>query len=143
MCALVAWHIVSGAVLHPDYLAYTNELAGSRPENILADSDLDWGQDMKRLGEYLKRAGTTKVTMALLNQGYPLAGHDFPHILPMNPARPSPGWNAISITMWKVARFDAGDGRIWPDRLTPKVRIGRSILVAYFRARRILPTGPP
>ena len=27
------------------------------------------------------------------------------------------------------------------DRLTPKIRIGRSMLVAYFRPRRILPTG--
>jgi hypothetical protein len=141
LCALLGWHVVSGAILHPEYLAYTNELAGWHPENILADSDLDWGQDMKRLGEYLKRAGTTKVTMALLNRGYPVAGHDFPVILPMNPARPSAGWNAISITMWKVGRFDAGDGPVWPDRLTPKIRIGRSMLVAYSRPRRILPTG--
>jgi hypothetical protein len=138
ICALLGWHVVSGAVLHPDYLAYTNELAGSRPERILADSDLDWGQDMKRLGEYLKRAGTTKVTLALLNRGYPYAGHDFPTILPMDPARPSPGWNAISITMWKVARFDGREGRVWPDVLPPKVRIGRSMLVAYIRPRRII-----
>ena len=43
--ALVLWMAVSGAIRHPDYLAYFNELAGSEPEKVLVDSDLDWGQD--------------------------------------------------------------------------------------------------
>ena len=37
------------AMAHPDYIAYFNELAGTHPERILVDSDLDWGQDMNRL----------------------------------------------------------------------------------------------
>src|SRR5262249_25122127 len=46
---LVAWIVVSGAIAHPDYLAYFNELGMSDPEKILVDSDLDWGQSTKPL----------------------------------------------------------------------------------------------
>jgi hypothetical protein len=52
--ALVCWHIISTASVHPDNLAYTNELAGSHPERILADSDPDWDQSMGRLATRLR-----------------------------------------------------------------------------------------
>src|ERR1041384_1271842 len=41
--ALGVWIVVSGASHHPDYLAYTNEFVASHPENVMVDSDLDWG----------------------------------------------------------------------------------------------------
>jgi hypothetical protein len=41
---LLGWAVYTGLPQHPDYLAYFNEFAGSRPERILADSDLDWGR---------------------------------------------------------------------------------------------------
>jgi hypothetical protein len=31
---------------HPHYLAWFNELASHEPERVLAESDLDWGQDL-------------------------------------------------------------------------------------------------
>ncbi len=56
---LAGWLVVSGVWNHPDYLAYFNELAGDEPERILADSDLDWGQDMLRLSARLRELGAT------------------------------------------------------------------------------------
>jgi hypothetical protein len=125
--ALLAWHVISGALQHPDYLAYTNEIAGHHPERFVADSDLDWGQDMKRLGEYLAQAGAARVTFTPFNRTYGLAGDPMPEMAPSDPDRPSPGWNAVSITMWKVFGFPA-----WADRVAPQKRIGRSILLWYF-----------
>jgi hypothetical protein len=122
MAALVGWQIVSGALQHPDYLAYTNEIAGAHPERFVADSDLDWGQDMKRLGAFLTRAGADRVTFSPFNRTYALP-------VPVFPARddgPSPGWNAASVTLWKVF----GDPP-WVDRMPPPHWIGRSILVWY------------
>ena len=58
---LVLWMAASSALSHPDYLAYFNEMAGSEPENIMVDSDLDWGQDVKRLGTRLHEVGATSV----------------------------------------------------------------------------------
>ncbi len=99
---LIAWQVASGALAHPDYLAYTNEIASRHPERFVADSDLDWGQDMKRLGTFLKTAGATHLTFTPFNRTYAMAGHPLPPMAPGESDRPSPGWNAVSITIWKV-----------------------------------------
>jgi hypothetical protein len=49
VAGLLLWLSVESIHAHPDYLAYFNQLARSHPERILADSDLDWGQDLYRL----------------------------------------------------------------------------------------------
>jgi hypothetical protein len=127
IAALIGWQVVSGALQHPDYLAYTNEIAGSHPERFVADSDLDWGQDMKRLGAFLERAGATHLTFAPFNRTYAMAGHPLPPMSAGETDHPSPGWNAVSITIWKVFGYPA-----WADRVPEQQRIGKSILVWYF-----------
>ena len=120
---LIMWQIVSGDLVHPDYLAYTNEITGGHPERFLADSDLDWGQDMKRLEAFLEHEHATNVTFAPFNRTYRMA-------IPATPGdrdHPSPGWNAVSITIWKVFGYPS-----WADRIPPQRRIGRSILLWYF-----------
>jgi 4-amino-4-deoxy-L-arabinose transferase-like glycosyltransferase len=47
--ALIAWLVIGIGVAHPDYLPWFNAFAGSHPETILNDSNLDWGQDVLRL----------------------------------------------------------------------------------------------
>jgi len=64
--ALCGWHAASTALIHPHYLAYVNELGGG-PANgyrLFADSNLDWGQDLKSLKAYLDRhrIGTVKLS---------------------------------------------------------------------------------
>jgi hypothetical protein len=128
LAVLLLWQIASGALQHPDYLAYTNEIAGAHPENFVADSDLDWGQDMKRLGERLRHAGATEVTFESFNKTYPmLAGESFPRILPADSAHPAPGWNAVSVSAWKIFGVPK-----WADRVPPQERVGRSTLLWYF-----------
>src|SRR6202044_3917194 len=93
LAVLLVWMAVSSLKIHPDYLAYFNELAGSHPENILVDSDLDWGQDMKRLSQRLREAGAPFVTFT------PMSDPGLPEVLGFPPIRvsdipnPSPGWN--------------------------------------------------
>jgi len=120
VAALLAWHIASGAFQHPDYLAYTNEIAGVHPERFVADSDLDWGQDMKRLAAFLQSKGADHVSFTPFNTNYPLGLATSP----TNADAPSPGWNAVSVTLWKVFGFPA-----WADRMPFGIRIGRGILV--------------
>jgi hypothetical protein len=125
LAGLLLWHVASGALQHPDYLAYANEIAGSHPENFVADSDLDWGQDMKRLANRLRQAGATEVAFDSFNKTYPtLAGDAFPRILPVNPDGPGTGWTAVSVSAWKVFGVPQ-----WADRMPPQERIGRSILL--------------
>lgn len=127
LTVLVLWVAGSSLLSHPDYLAYFNELAGSQPEKILVDSDLDWGQDLKRLAARLREVGATDVTFDPYMPGDVEKELGFPRIHRMNPDAPSPGWNAIGAMLWKEA------GLIhWPDRIPPQERVGKSIFLWYF-----------
>lgn len=53
---LVGLHVISGLLIYPHYLAYFNFIAGG-PEGghrVLADSNLDWGQDLIGLKRYME-----------------------------------------------------------------------------------------
>jgi hypothetical protein len=127
VCALFAWQIVSGALAHPDYLSYTNEITRGRPENFVAESDLDWGQDMHKVGDFLKRAGATEVSFTPYNVTYLQAGHAFPKCTFSDWYRPAPGWNVVSLGGWKVFNHPG-----WVDGLQPQFRIGRTHWAWYF-----------
>jgi hypothetical protein len=62
MLALAALQIAECASIAPDYLAFFNALAGG-PGNgplYLADSNIDWGQDVKKLVKWLDSRGTRR-----------------------------------------------------------------------------------
>ena len=77
---LAVWYGGSSLAAHPDYLAYFNELAGSHPENIVVDSDLDWGQDMKRLAAKLHEVGATEVYLLPMSLGDLEKEYGFPDV---------------------------------------------------------------
>jgi len=134
--AMLLWMAVTSLLSHPDYLPYFNLLAGSEPERILVDSDLDWGQDMKRLGERLREVHAPEVTFNPFISAYLEAVHGFPPIRETNPQMPSPGWDAVSLTVLKTARLGLDDQypelRLWPDLIQPAERVGKSTLLYYF-----------
>jgi hypothetical protein len=136
VAALVLWMAATSLASHPDYLPYFNLLAGAEPERILVDSDLDWGQDMKRLGERLREVHAQQVTFNPFIVAYLEAVHGFPPIQETNPQMPSPGWNAVSLTVLKTDRLGLGDTypelQLWPNLIKPTERVGKSTLLYYF-----------
>jgi 4-amino-4-deoxy-L-arabinose transferase-like glycosyltransferase len=133
------WFAGSSLASHPDYLAYFNELAGSEPEKVLVDSDLDWGQDIKRLGQRLRELGAQSVYLSTFTNARFEAEDGFPITYQIVPTMPGPGWNAISVTPWKLSRLGTrmlGNVPLWPDRYKPTERVGKSILLYYFPERR-------
>ncbi len=134
---LMLWTAVSSAAAHPDYLAYFNELAGSRPERILVDSDLDWGQDMRLLARELKQRNVKSLYMRCLYTGDDRL-LDLPAWEALEPYRPVKGWVAVSFTMLKTYGWVAAreQGRTdnafaWLERYQPVTRVGKSILLYY------------
>jgi hypothetical protein len=137
LAGLLVWFAASSALAHPDYLAYFNALAGSQPENILVDSDLDWGQDMKRLAARLKELDVKELAFDPFNRAYVedlQAAHQFPPIKPLDASGPSRGWNAGSLTMLKLWRLGTSRDhpvQLWTDRIPPTERVGKSVLLWY------------
>lgn len=56
---LLSWHAVESIRVSPHYLAYFNQLAGGPSQGYkhLADSSLDWGQDLPGLEQWLDERG--------------------------------------------------------------------------------------
>lgn len=136
MLLAALWFAASSLLSHPDYLAYFNELAGSEPEKILVDSDLDWGQDLKRLSQRLREIGAPEVYLAVFANASFEKEHDFPPSYQSYPDRPGPGWNAVGVSNWKLLRLGAHSNfniHIWPDQVRPLERVGKSILLYYFQ----------
>ena len=91
------------------------------------DSDLDWGQDLKRLSQRLHEVGATSVGFSGFDYADLEGEHGFPPIHGLDRRGPFEGWNAIGVTGWKEMRLVS-----WPDRFKPTQRVGKGILLWYF-----------
>lgn len=137
-CVLLAWLTVASIRSHPDYLAYFNEIAADHPERFFVDSDLDWGQDMKRLAARMQELGVKDLAFDPFNGAYIeelQAKGQFPAIHPLEPRAPSHGWNAASITtleLWRMGtRGTNPPVEIWTDHLPPTERVGKGVWLWY------------
>ena len=134
---LAAWLIASSLAAHPDYLAYFNEAAASRPEHFLLNSDLDYGQDVGRLADTLRARGIDSVTVYLFafRDDELLAGPSYIAYPNWREGPPPPvtGWVAASSLLWRAI-----PGIPWLRGRTPAARVGRSIDLFY-----IPPDEPP
>ncbi len=132
---LLLWLVATSTLSHPDYLAYFNGLVGDTPEKFLLDSDLDWGQDVKRLAARLHELGASEVAFAPYFLIDPEA-QGLPPVHDLDPEKPSPGWNAVGLTALKAWRFghwgDEPDLKFWPDQIKPTEKVGKSIWLWYF-----------
>jgi hypothetical protein len=127
----------SSFAAHPDYLGYFNLIASSKPQEYLVDSDLDWGQDVKRLGARLRDFGAREVYFNQFAPGDIEKLYGFPKIRPLDVNGPHQGWNAVSLTnleygLFPEARYAYEPGfQFWPDKMQPTERIGSGILLFY------------
>lgn len=73
--ALALWLAVTVGRGHPHHLAYFNELAGGRSGGAawLADSNLDWGQDLPGLAAELRARGNPPVVLGYFGSDDPAA----------------------------------------------------------------------
>lgn len=66
MALTFGWIAYEAVRSFPDYIPYTNQLAGGQPGwRYLSDSNVEWGEDMGELATYLKARGETRVHAAL------------------------------------------------------------------------------
>jgi hypothetical protein len=68
-----AWLLGANLWIHPHYLSYFNELIGGPRQayRYLADSNLDWGQDLLRLAAYARQFPAEPVKLAYFGSALP------------------------------------------------------------------------
>lgn len=132
VAALGAWALVDPVVAHPDHLAYFNVLAGPRPERVLVDSNLDWGQDLSRL-----RDAANELKMDSLRVHYfgtaEFAAVGLERARRLRPHERTTGWVAASETFYAGVWSDTA--LAWLHRIEPVARVGRSIRLYYIDHR--------
>jgi len=69
----LGWIIAATLWIHPDYLAYFNEGVGGPLGGFkyLGDSNLDWGQDLKRLHPWMERHGIGHIKLGYFGTALP------------------------------------------------------------------------
>jgi hypothetical protein len=128
---LLVWLAATGALHHPDYLPYFNELVWGQPDRVLCDSDYDWGQDLKRLAARLKQLGATQLNYGYINsydnsflEAYP----GLPPIKNIHPLEPAEGWTAVCPTLDHATQYGLEyrypDLLPWYKYLPVKERVG-------------------
>lgn len=125
---LIGWQLSTLVTAHPDYLPYFNE-AVANPERVLVDSDLAWGQDLRRLEHRLAELKVPAFSFAYLGTA-DLTRETFPKLTRLAPAHPTTGWVAITA----LARVHGGAGYAWLDPYTPVETVGKTIDLYYIPA---------
>lgn len=140
---LLVWLIWGAINIHPYYLAYFNEFSGG-PKNgykYLVDSNLDWGQDLPGLKEYMERNGIEMVKLAyfgLSDPAYYGIRYEYlpSYIIPEPDIKrhevPLEGYFAISATMLQGVYLPDRDMYKLFREIEPIDRIGYSIFIYKF-----------
>ena len=142
LAVLLVWQAASVLSVFPSFLSYYNELAGGTANGykIAVDSNYDWGQDLKRLTNWVSQNKIDKIYVDYFGGGNPEYylgskyqswwGDRNPNELPKG------SYLAISATFLQggqgkpVASFDQPYGYYdWLKNYTPIARIGYSIFI--------------
>jgi len=137
IAGLLIFYIISSLSVYPHYLAYFNEIVGG-PANgprYLVDSNIDWGQDVKKLKKYMVKHGIEHVCLSYFGKAK-LEYYDIDYrYLPDN--KNFQGLDsldcvvAISVTVLYTQELDYS----WLFNYEPDCKIGYSIYVYDFRKK--------
>jgi hypothetical protein len=158
--ACLAWSVTSSLGVYPHNLSYFNEIVGGpvRGHAHLVDSNIDWGQDLLLLKEWLDAHPEASPLGLVYFGGFDprLAGIEFT-LPPKGPTGgedirspqvetlgPQPGWFAISVTMLHGYHFSIPDGQgkdvyvsepsyVYFLHFQPVARAGYSINIYHIR----------
>jgi len=123
---LVGWVVADSWMIRPDYLAYFNQFSGSHPERILAESDLDWGQDLYRLSRRLKELRVDRVSIRYFGTA-PLENAGLPPYSTLSADVPTThGYVAVSVR-YLTLEYAKNGSFAWLKDSTPLEVIGKSI----------------
>lgn len=138
---LFGWYLAENLKVFPYYLTYFNQVAGGPKGGYVyvVDSNVDWGQDAKRLSDWVDAKGIQKISLDYFgwaDAGYYLGGKYFwvnagryKNAREFLADNPGGGYIAVSKTFYMGSREKEGTGYAWLDAYEPVADIGNSIFV--------------
>lgn len=140
---VLAWSVWASVKIYPYYLSYFNEFIGG-PKNgykYLVDSNLDWGQDLIGLKEYMDEHKIEKIKLSYFGFSDPayyginyeyLPSYAIPKPIIERPQIPLEGYFAISATMLQGVYLPDRDFYKLFREIEPVDTIGYSIFIYKF-----------
>ncbi|OGN08505.1 MAG: hypothetical protein A2750_02150 [Candidatus Yanofskybacteria bacterium RIFCSPHIGHO2_01_FULL_45_42] len=138
---LLGWYVADVVRVHPHYLTYFNQLAGGPAggHQYAVDSNLDWGQDLKRLAMWVEENKVNKIHLDYFgwaDQGYYLKDKlvwinsgTYKNVRDFFAQNLDGGYIAVSVSFYMGSRGDSVNNYIWLDAYEPVAKIGNSIWV--------------
>jgi 4-amino-4-deoxy-L-arabinose transferase-like glycosyltransferase len=143
VAALLLWQCLSVVSVFPSFLAYFNEATGGPGEggHYAVDSNLDWGQDLRRLGAFVEAEGIEEIAVDYFGQSSPTYELGEKYVPWRSALGPYHGWLAVSATVLMVAQARwapelnrrVEDAYQWLRDKEPAAKIGYSIFVFDLR----------
>jgi hypothetical protein len=115
--------VVDSWIIHPDYMSYFNQLAGSHPSRITVESDM--GQDVHRLSQALRSLGAKEVAIRI-NTTAELEKEGLPPFCEIPRYRKISGFVAISDWFFEIS-YAQNKSYGWLRAYTPIQRVGKTI----------------
>lgn len=140
LCVLGLWYVGGTVRVQPDQLAFFNEIAGGAEggHRWLDDSNISWGQDLKRIKRWMDREGVSTIKLRYGRNVAP--GHYGIRSLPISDNEwggdPPPGLYAFDVHLLirgeQYAQQNPANKTDWLSRYEPIARIGYSCYVFRF-----------
>lgn len=140
---LLGWYLYENLSVYPYYLTYFNQVAGgpSGGYRYVVDSNLDWGQDLKRLADWVKENNVKKISLDYFgwsDQSYYLKDNfvwisvgRYKNTDDFLKENPEGGYLAVSVSYYMGSREKPETAYAWLDNYKPITVIGNSIFVWY------------
>lgn len=144
---LLGWYVLENIKVYPYYLTYFNQVAGgpSQGYKYVVDSNLDWGQDLKRLGQWVEANNLSKIEVDYFGWADPayylkdryiwtsstkyIDANDF---IANNQSN---GWLAVSLTFLQGSEGPPDQYKpinyLWLQNYSPVTAIGHSIFIYH------------
>jgi hypothetical protein len=144
LAILLLWQAISVLKVYPHFLAYANEIVGGPDKVYLytVDSNLDWGQDLKRLKKWVEENKIEKIYLDYFGGGNPkyYLGEKYESWWGQRDPKelPKGSYLAVSATALQGGKglpgkgFDQPTGYyLWLEKYKPIAKIGYSIFIFH------------
>ncbi len=147
IASLLGWYIYENVHSFPNYLSYFNQSVGGSAggHKYVTDSNLDWGQDLKRLSQFVEKEELKAISLDYFGWADPsfyldkkfvwTTANTFTNARDFLQRNQSDGWIAVSVTFFQQATSPSSNNPnkkldyIWLKAYEPTAVIGNSIFV--------------